>query len=209
MNDNYKLILETSGSVNGTVSEEINEATGAKEKNYFIEGVFTTPDVRNKNGRIYPKKIWDEEIEKYQYNIENITKEALAEWDHPPRAEVDPLEAVARIVELRYQDDGQVYGKAKILNDGSVKTSKLKSLIDEGFKIGVSSRGLGKIGKNNIVEKYKLITFDLVASPSNYGSELSGVIEGVKFNKGISEKEYIQSHLKAHVVRKKLKLKMH
>ena len=102
----------------------------------------------------------------------------MGEWEHPARADVDPMKAVIKIVELRLDGDF-VYGKAKILDNP--EGSRLKVLIDEGIKIDISSRGVGSVGKNGIVEDFKLITYDLVSKASNPGSQLTGIVEGMNY----------------------------
>lgn len=172
-----KFITEEAYQLDSEVLEEINESTGKSQKNYYISGIFSTPGQKNRNGRIYPKSIWETEVQRYKQEIKNNSVNTLGEWEHPPRTSVDPLEAVMKMVEVDMRD-GVVYGKAKILNNGSVKTNQLKSLIDEGMKIGVSSRGVGSV-KNGIVENYRLTTWDAVAFPSDYNCNLDGITESL------------------------------
>jgi len=184
------LVIDNAIALDSSVEEELNESSNTKEKNYYLSGIFSTPEKKNRNGRIYPKKIWEEEVAKYQNELKNNTVNTLGEWQHPPRAEVDPMKAVMKITELKINEDGNVWGKCKILNNNARETNVIKGLIKEGIKIGISTRGLGKIGKNGVVEKYKFITADLVDMPSDYNATLNGMVEGVNFKNGISEKEY-------------------
>lgn len=181
-----KFITEEAYQLNSEVVEEINESTGNKQKNYYISGIFSTPGQKNKNGRIYPMSIWENEVLRYQNEIQNNTVNCLGEWEHPPRTNVEPMEAVIKMVEVELKD-GLVYGKAKILNNNSEKTNQLKTLIDEGMKIGVSSRGVGSV-KNGIVEQFRLTTWDCVSSPSDYNSNLSGITESL--NESLEDKEF-------------------
>ena len=173
-----KYLIDEALIVESVVTEEVNEATGKKEKNYYIEGIFSTPGQKNRNGRIYPLSLWEREVQKYQEEINNNTINTLGEWEHPPRSGVDPIQAVIKIIELK-MDNGLVKGKAKILNDNSEKTNKLKALIDEGMKIGVSSRGTGSV-KGDIVENFSLTTYDAVSSPSDYNANLVGLCESLE-----------------------------
>ena len=173
-----KYLIDEALIVESAIEEELNEASGKKEKNYYIQGVFSTPGQKNRNGRIYPMNIWEREVQKYQQVIAENSVNCLGEWEHPPRSSVDPLEAVMRMVEVK-MDNGLVIGKAKILNNNSPKTNQLKALIDEGFKIGVSSRGVGSV-KGDIVENFNLICWDCVASPSDYNCNLSGLTESLQ-----------------------------
>jgi len=186
-----KLIVEEAMALSGYFEDSLNEASGQNERNYYVEGIFSSPEKKNRNGRVYPRKIWEREVEKYQKEIQEKTTNTLGEWQHPPRSTVDPIKAVIRIVELEMRDDGNVWGKAKVLNDGSEITNKIKALIKEGMKIGISTRGVGKVSATGMVTEYKLITADLVDMPSDYGAMLNGVVEGVEFINGVAQdKEY-------------------
>ncbi len=136
------------------------------QKNYYIEGIFSTIGQRNRNQRIYPRQLWESNVQKFQEYIKNNDIHTLGEWDHPARVEPDPMKAVIKIEKLYIEDD-YVKGRAKVLNDGSYETNKIKALIDEGMKIGISSRGTGKLGKGGIVEEFTLSTYDLVPNPTN------------------------------------------
>lgn len=174
-----KLILEDDKlNLESQVVESINEATGHKKKEYYLSGIFSTAGVKNGNGRVYPRSIWEREVASYQQRINENHINTLGEWEHPTRADVDPMKAVIKITELRLEGD-YVYGKAKILDnpDGD----RLKVLIDEGIKIDISSRGVGSVGRNGIVEEFKLITYDLVSKASNPGSHLTGIVEGMNY----------------------------
>ncbi len=180
-----KYLIDEALIVESVVTEEVNEATGKKEKNYYIEGIFSTPGQKNRNGRIYPLSLWEREVTKYQNEIKNNSINTLGEWEHPARSQVDPIQAVIKIIELKVED-GLVKGKAKILNDNSEKTNKLKALIDEGMKIGVSSRGTGSV-KGDIVENFSLTTYDAVSSPSDYNANLVGLCESLENSVRVDE----------------------
>jgi hypothetical protein len=174
-----KLILEDENKLlESEVVENVNEATGTKKKEYFLSGVFSTAGVKNGNGRVYPRDIWEREVALYQQKINESHVHTLGEWEHPTRADVDPMKAVIKITELRLEGD-YVYGKAKVLDNPDGE--RLKVLIDEGIKIDISSRGVGSIGRNGVVEEFKLITYDLVSKASNPGSHLSGIVEGQNY----------------------------
>ncbi len=172
-----QLILEETFNVTNEVI--LNEATG--EKTYVIKGTFSTPDKKNRNGRVYATKLWEDNVASYQSEIANGTNNTLMEKEHPPRTAVDPWSAVAQIRMLEMRD-GLVYGEAEVLN--ITETEGIRALIDRGVKIGVSSRGVGKM-KGDIVEEFNLITYDIVATPSDYNANLQGfnesmILEGVE-----------------------------
>jgi len=186
-----KLIMEGASLLTGHFEDEMNEGTGSTERNYYISGIFSTPEAKNRNGRVYSRAIWEREVKKYQKEINEKTVNTLGEWQHPPRSTVDPLKAVLRIVELKLDETGNVVGKAKILNNNTEATNSIKGLIKEGIKIGVSSRGVGKVSATGVVEDFKLITYDAVDMPSDYNAMLNGMVEGYQFENGImQDKEY-------------------
>jgi len=181
-----KFLVEDAVNLDATVEEELHESSGLKVKNYYIKGIFSTPDKKNRNGRIYPAKIWEEQVARYQNEIKNVTVNSFGENEHPARTTVDKMKAVMRIVELK-MEDGVVKGKAKILNNNSPETNQIKALIDEGMKIGVSSRGVGSV-KGGIVENFQLVTYDIVTDPSDYNANLSGITESL--NESIGGKNF-------------------
>lgn len=157
------------------------------EKKYKIRGTFSTIGERNRNGRVYPKQIWEAEVRNYQAVIESGSINTLMEYEHPARTEVDAMEAVAKITSLR-QEGNLVIGEAVLLDNP--KANQIKSLIDNGIKISVSSRGVGSV-KNGVVENYKLITYDIVSVPSDYNATMNGLVENHQLNEGvISDVEY-------------------
>lgn len=186
-----KLITENIHLLDSSIEDELNEDNGTSTRNYYLSGIFSTPDTKNRNGRVYSRAIWEREVEKYQKEIKEKTVNSLGEWQHPPRSTIDPMKAVMRITELAFKEDGNVWGRCKILNDNTEITNKLKGLIKEGVKIGISTRGVGKVSATGVVEDFKLITYDAVDMPSDYNAMLNGVVEGYTFENGIMmDKDY-------------------
>lgn len=165
-----------------TVEQELNESS---EKKYVIKGIFSSPGQRNKNGRVYPMKIWEDEVAKYQSIIEEGHPNSLMELHHPARTEVDMMEAVAKMRKLHIEN-GYVMGEAVLLDN--VKANQLKTLIDNGIKMAVSSRGVGSV-KNGVVDSFKLITFDIIPNlgQSDPFAVMNGMVESYKLNEGILE----------------------
>lgn len=180
---NMKLMFDSDANPEFVVKSELNEATGTTTKKYKIKGIFSTIGERNRNGRIYPRDLWETEISKYQTNFESGSKNTLMEWEHPARTTVDEMEAVAKITSLKIKDK-YVIGEAVLLDNP--KANQLKSLIDHGIKISVSSRGVGSV-KNGIVENFKLVTYDLVSAPSDYNATMNGMVESYQLNEGVIE----------------------
>jgi hypothetical protein len=141
------------------ISEEISNAEYIVEetngnKNYKIRGIFLQSDLRNRNGRVYPKDILDKEVKRY--NAEFINKKrAFGELGHPDGPTVN-LERVSHMITKLYPDGANFIGEAKIMNTPYGKI--VKGLIDEGAQLGVSSRGMGSLeqrgGANYVKETF-------------------------------------------------------
>lgn len=177
MSQNLKILYDYEDA--NILVENIVNADNQKEKVYKIKGIFSTIGEKNRNGRIYPKQLWETNVKKYQEVIKSGSINRLCEWQHPERTSVDPMEAVAAINSLEISEDGKyVLGEATLLNNP--KANQLKSLIDNGIKLSVSSRGSGSV-KNGVVDTFDLITYDLVDNPSDYNATMDGFIsESVK-----------------------------
>lgn len=165
-----KLITETSYDL-----EPLQESK--KDKMYLV-GIFSSAEVENNNKRKYPKDILEREIEKIRG--EKITnKSCYGELNHPASPDVN-LDRVAIMVEDLEWKNNDVYGRAKVLDTplGQI----VKTIISEGGRIGISSRGLGTVNEDGLVnEDFNLITYDIVSNPSNMGSWVNGVYEGADF----------------------------
>jgi hypothetical protein len=162
--------------------EVITEAKEDGKKNYFIEGIFMQGDIKNRNGRIYPSATLENEMSRYQKEFIE-TKRALGELGHPDGPQINGDRVSHLITEMK-RDGNDFYGKAKILSTPMGEI--VKSLLDEGVKIGVSTRGLGsvKAGKNGVMEVQKdfhLSTVDIVTDPSAPNAFVNGIMENVEY----------------------------
>ena len=151
------------------------------KKSYYIEGKFMGYDEANKNGRIYPKRIMEKEVGRYQELINE--KRSLGELGHPPTPTVN-LDKVSHLIsELRMNHDGGVYGKAKIL--GTPMGQIAENFIKEGVRLGVSSRGVGSLkekdGINEVQDDFQLATVDIVSDPSAPGAFVNGIMENAEW----------------------------
>jgi hypothetical protein len=166
------------------INEEVNYLTEAKEdgkKNYFIEGVFMQGDIKNRNGRMYPAQVLEKEISRY--NNEYITKKrAYGELGHPSGPNIN-LERVSHMITKLERDGSNFVGRAKIMTEtpyGAI----VKSLMDEGAQLGVSSRGMGSLKQNRqgiaeVQDDFYLATAaDIVADPSAPDAFVRGIMEG-------------------------------
>ena len=150
------------------------------KKSLYIEGVFLQGDIKNRNGRMYPMETLRKEVARY--NESNIQSgRALGELGHPDGPTVNLDRVSHKIVSLR-ESGSNFIGKAKILSTPMGKIAS--SLIDEGVKLGVSSRGIGSLQMNkegcNIVgSDFMLATAaDIVADPSAPDAFVEGIMEG-------------------------------
>ncbi len=159
--------------------EVIVEERGGK-KNLYIEGVFLQGDIKNRNGRMYPSNTLGREVARYNEAFVNKGR-ALGELGHPDGPTVNLDRVSHKITSLR-QEGSNFIGRAKILNTpmGSIA----KNLLDEGVKLGVSSRGVGSVSMNNegvnvVGEDFMLATAaDIVADPSAPDAFVDGIMEG-------------------------------
>ena len=170
-----KLITEVVEECN--VETTLDEATG--KKSHFIEGIFMQGDLKNRNGRIYPSKVLEKEMVRYQKDFIE-TKRALGELGHPDGPTVN-LERVSHMITALYPDGKNFIGEAKIMDTPYGKI--VKNLIDEGAKLGVSSRGMGSLEprQNMHVVKddfYLATAADIVADPSAPNAFVEGIMEG-------------------------------
>lgn len=184
-------MFDDDSSLNYQTEESLNEA-GKSEKKYYIRGVFSTIGEKNRNGRIYPKELWDREVQEYQKQLQEGTINTLMEVEHPPRSNVDPMLAVAKIQALSIEGN-KVMGEAVMLDND--RANQLKTLIDNGIKISVSSRGCGSVSNSKVTE-FKLITYDIVANPSDFNATMNGVCESLEgtysMNEGVVvDKEFV------------------
>ena len=168
-----KLITETIENV-----EVITEGTGA-DKKLYIEGVFLQSEIKNRNGRMYPFSVLEKEVNRY--NEEYVkTSRALGELGHPDGPTVNLDRVSHRITELRAEGNNFI-GKAQIMNTPMGNIAK--SLLEDGVKLGVSSRGLGSIKEENgvkiVADDFMLATAaDIVADPSAPDAFVNGIMEG-------------------------------
>jgi hypothetical protein len=137
--------------------------------NPVVEGILATAEVKNGNGRYYPKSIWEREIDKYMESVKN--SRALGELDHPESTIIN-LKNVSHNIKDLWWDGDYIMGKIEILPTPSGNI--LRALIDNGIEVGVSSRGMGsvkQIGETlEVQDDFELLCWDFVSTPSNPGS---------------------------------------
>ena len=176
----------------------ICEEKESGDKNYKIRGVFMQADIKNRNGRVYPMEVLEKEVHRYNKKFIDENR-AYGELGHPDGPTVN-LERVSHMVTELYPDGKNFIGEAKILKTPMGEI--VKNLMDEGAKLGVSSRGMGSLdqrnGANYVRDDFYLATAaDIVADPSAPNAFVEGVMEG---------KEWVWNHgalVEAHLAKLK------
>jgi len=135
----------------------------------FLTGVMQKAEVRNGNGRVYPSNTLMREVKNYQKIVKE--RRALGELDHPETSVVNLANASHLVTEIWNEGD-TVMGKIQVLNTPSGQI--LKSLVESGVKLGISSRGMGSVSESNgdtiVEDDFQLICFDMVSDPSTPGA---------------------------------------
>jgi hypothetical protein len=170
------------------------------KKSLYIEGVFLQGDICNRNGRMYPMETLRREVTRYNEN--HVAQgRALGELGHPDGPTVNLDRVSHKIISLK-ESGSNIIGKAKILSTPMGKIAE--SLISEGVKLGVSSRGIGSLqqtreGYNIVGEDFMLATAaDIVADPSAPDAFVSGIMEGKEWvwDGGILREKYAEKTYK-------------
>ena len=135
----------------------------------ILSGIMQKADALNGNGRVYPRDVLEKEMKNYQKLVKE--RRALGELDHPDDSVIN-LKNASHLVTDIWWDGGNVMGKVQVLSTPSGQV--LKSLVEAGVKLGISSRGLGstkdKNGKTYVNDDFQLICFDFVSEPSTPGA---------------------------------------
>ena len=151
----------------------------------FIEGIMLQTEVKNKNGRIYPKEVLQKEVKRYTKEFIN-QKRAYGELGHPEGPTIN-LERTSHLIQSLKEDGNNFVGKAKILSTPMGEI--VKNLLADGARLGVSSRGMGSLkastekgGVQMVQSDFQLATAaDIVADPSAPDAFVNGVMEGVEW----------------------------
>ena len=180
----YKVKLMSESTLQDV--EYITEQNEDGKKNYKIKGIFMQADIKNKNGRVYPMEILQKEVNRYNKEFIN-EKRAYGELGHPEGPTVN-LERASHMITALYPDGKNFIGEAKILSTPMGEI--VKTLMDEGAKLGVSSRGMGSLeekdGKSYVRNDFYLATAaDIVSDPSAPSAFVEGIMEG---------KEWVWNH---------------
>ncbi len=169
-----KLISESLENVKFLKEEDDNG-----KKNYKIKGVFMQGGIKNRNGRVYPVEVLQKEIQRYNEKFVDENR-AYGELGHPEGPTVN-LDRVSHMVTSLKQDGKDFIGEAKIMDTPMGKI--VKNIMDEGGKLGVSSRGMGSLEQKNGAKYVKpdfmlAAAADIVADPSAPNAFVQGIMEG-------------------------------
>tara|TARA_B100001964_G_scaffold147988_1_gene163063 strand:+ start:308 stop:955 length:648 start_codon:yes stop_codon:yes gene_type:complete len=185
-----KLICELQESVEYELIEE-----GDKPKQYFIEGIFMQSEKKNKNGRVYPLPVLEKEVNRYVKEYVE-PKRAFGELGHPDGPTVN-LDRASHMITSLVKEGKNFVGRAKVLDTPNGKI--VKCLIDEGARLGVSSRGMGTLKpdkKAQVVQNdyYLATAADIVADPSAPNAFVEGIMEGKEWiwNNGILHEQDVE-----------------
>ena len=201
-----KLISEFNDYAIEPVIVEENEK-GQTE--YFIKGIFMQSQIKNRNGRIYPKEVMDKEVNRYVKEFVEKDR-AFGELGHPEGPTIN-LDKVSHMITKLEADGNNYVGRAKILSTPNGQI--VRNLIDDGAKLGVSSRGLGSLeqkdGAQVVKSDFQLATAgDIVADPSAPEAFVEGIMEGVEwiYENGILRAQEVEQMKKEIQVAKLNKL---
>ena len=198
-----KLITEQIEAIE-VIAEEIQG-----KKTLYIQGPFLQADITNRNGRCYPMSILEREVSRYHENFIRNGR-ALGELGHPSGPTVN-LDRVSHMITSLKKEGNNFLGKAKILDTPMGNIAK--SLLDEGVKLGVSSRGVGSLVEKNGVkyvgDDFMLSTAaDIVADPSAPDAFVSGIMEGKEWVYDTSKKVWIAESIKKIIERDSMQKKL-
>ncbi len=165
--------------------QQINESLTKNNGRLIVKGILQRADVKNQNGRVYPRETLMREADQYS-NVQIKERRALGELDHPDSSVVNLQNASHNILEMHWSGD-DLSGTVEVL--GTPAGNILKELFKSGIKLGISSRGLGsvkEIHEDDSVEvqpDFELIAFDFVSNPSTQGAFMHPLSEGVDKSK--------------------------
>tara|TARA_Y100000034_G_scaffold135747_1_gene208915 strand:- start:1920 stop:2567 length:648 start_codon:yes stop_codon:yes gene_type:complete len=189
-----KLITEMTEDIQVLIEED--KETGAK--NHYIQGVFMQAEQKNRNGRIYPLGIMENEVARYNKDLVSRNR-AMGELNHPQGPTVN-LDRVSHMIKELNVHGNDVQGKAKLLDTPMGNIAK--NLVNEGAQLGVSSRGMGSLeernGANYVKDDFMLSAVDIVADPSAPGAFVNGIMEGKEWiwDNGVIKEQVINEYCK-------------
>jgi hypothetical protein len=182
------------------LNEEVDflvEKNDKGEKSHYIKGIFMQAEQKNRNGRLYPINVLESEVNRYNENYVQKNR-AFGELGHPEGPNIN-LDRVSHMITDLHKEGTNFIGKAKIMDTPFGKI--VKSLIDEGANLGVSSRGMGSLKPNRdtqiVQDDFHLATAaDIVADPSAPNAFVEGIMEGKEWvwDNGLLHEVHVQQY---------------
>ena len=200
------ILIERLSHNQASVKSRIVESDDGS-KSMFMEGIFVQGDVKNANQRVYPVKEIKRAVESVQAKIKEGFP-VLGECDHPPELTVN-VDRVSHIIENMWMDGPNGFGKLKIVPTpmGNI----IRTLIESGATLGVSSRGSGEVDHAGNVSNYEIITVDIVAQPSAPDAYPKAIYEGLmnmrggyqtwQLAQGVQQDKTAQKYLSKEIVK--------
>ena len=176
----------------------VSEAAEGGKKSYYIRGVFAESNKVNKNQRFYEGPVMETAVKSYNDTFVKNSR-ALGELGHPEGPTVN-LERVCHMIKDLHMEGAQVMGNAKIMDTPYGRI--VQNLIDEGAKLGVSTRGMGSLsernGVNYVQNDFMLAAVDVVADPSAPNAFVDGIMEGKEWvwDNGVFKPALIENYKK-------------
>lgn len=183
------ILIETLSHNQAGVKSRIVENENG-EKSMFMEGIFVQGGVKNANQRVYPVSEITRAVESVQKKITEGFP-VLGECDHPPELTVN-VDRVSHMIENMWMDGPNGYGKLKIVPTpmGNI----IRTLIESGATLGVSSRGAGEVDSQGNVKNFEIVTVDIVAQPSAPDAYPKAIYEGLMNMKGGYQAWHLAQH---------------
>ncbi|AXH72822.1 MAG: prohead core scaffolding protein and protease [Caudoviricetes sp.] len=171
--DQAKILVEGGG---------ISSDTG-KPKNIYMKGIFVQGDVRNQNGRIYPFSEIRNAVQSINERIRQ-GESVCGESEHPEGLNIN-IDRISHVIEGMWMDNANGEGKLRILPTPHGQV--IRTLLEEGIKLGVSSRGEGQVDSAGYVSNFSIVTVDIVMNPSAKDAVPNVVYEALRKQKNFQE----------------------
>lgn len=175
-----QLLIETLGAGDANIiTETVNDAGN---KNMFLHGIFMQAEQRNRNGRIYPLSEMSAAVASMNAHIKEYGG-LFGELDHPADRLTISMDRISHVITELYMNGNNVIGKAKLLDTPVGLIAK--EIAKSGARYGVSSRGAGQVNESGQVSGFRLVTIDIVATPSAHGAMPNTIFEAAsEYKKG-------------------------
>lgn len=173
-----QLLIESMSAGEGNI---LTEAL-TDNKNVFLHGIFMQAEQKNRNGRIYPLSEMTTAVASMNEHIRQYGGLA-GELDHPADRLTIAMDRISHVITELYMDGNNVIGKATLLDTPMGQIAK--EIARSGMRYGVSSRGAGQVNESGYVSEFRLVTIDIVATPSAHGAMPSTIYESLEnYKKG-------------------------